>query len=442
MRRVVAVFAVLILLAAAALVARRQLERAYIGCRVYRAGIFTPPPQTPGESRWVRAWRDARFYWDFAELHLAREDRLKELNPVLRPLVKELDRRQAEGENMQYSMHIYREIRWLLNFTPDVAATRARIEDLRRSLYEPDMQSLAGQQQADDGSWGMGINAWYLRVYYTVEDGLNKKTDPKYPLRILDRINSPEGLTAHLNSVLYNEFTQTGEFKREELDETASAMMRVLFGHSRTGYAFDPRLPDTLRDFINKWQNPKTGCWGQWMVDRYGRAWKMDDTGITFHVVSDTHGRVEHLDRIARRLIELDHLDFPAGPRMNGHYENHLNWDLVIVFRYAWPTLDEQTRAQVRVEIGHMLDWCLTESFQPDGSFKVSDLDDTVGDASEYGVWFLTDAGYFDPAKRFWTGKNYPEAEAVRARIAAKLKSTGLNDPGLRTAYTSLEEGR
>lgn len=429
------------LLASAAYAGRTEIERAVIACRVYRAGVFTPP-QTPGESWVTRRWRNAHFYWDFSELRIARERRLKELNPELRPLIRELDRRQAAGENMQYSMHIYREIRWRLNFTPDVAATRARIEDLRASLSDAEKQKQANQQQPDDGSWGMGINAWYLRLYYTVEDGLDNQNEPKYPLRILDRINSPEGMKAQLDSSLYDDFTRTGEFKREELDETSSAIMRLLFKSVRTGYAFDPRLPDAMQNYIDEWQNSETGCWGQWVVDRYGRVWKMDDTGITFHVVSDTHGQVKHLDQIARRLIELDKLDFPAGPRMSGHPENHLNWDVVKVFRYAWPRLDEATRERVREEIAGMLEWCLKNSLQADGSFKTSEIDDTLGDAQMYGALFLNDAGYFDAGKRFWTDKSFPEAEAVRSRIEARLKAMGLNDPNMKSAYEAVTSGR
>jgi hypothetical protein len=77
---------------------------------------------------------NAQFYWDFSAIRAARESRLKVLNPELKPLVKEIAGRQEAGEGMQYSMHIYREIRWRLNFTPDVEATRARIADLRQSL--------------------------------------------------------------------------------------------------------------------------------------------------------------------------------------------------------------------------------------------------------------------------------------------------------------------
>ena len=319
---------------------REQLEQVVIAERIHHAHVFTPPPAAPGESRWQQHLADAQFYWDLAGLRVAREKRLKRLNPEVKPLVQEVKRHQAAGEGMQYSMHIYREIRWRLNFTPDIETTRARISDLRQSLAQPAQQKLAAEQQASDGSWGLGFSVWYLKLYYSVEDGLdNRSTDPQYPLVFLDQINSPETLTNHLDSVLHNDFTKTGVLNREELDETFSALARLLFGNKRTGYAFHPQLKDALREFVARWQNPATGCWGQWMVDRQGRLWKMDDMAMTFHVVSDLHGQVEHLDLIAKRVLQLDAIDLPAGIRFEGHYENHLNWDVVKIFRSAWPTL-------------------------------------------------------------------------------------------------------
>jgi hypothetical protein len=86
-----------------------------------------------------------------------RERRLKLLDPTLRPIVKEINRQQAAGDDMHYSMHIYREIRWRLNFTPDIATTGARISDLRQSLTQPVEQKMAGEQQASDGTWGLGL---------------------------------------------------------------------------------------------------------------------------------------------------------------------------------------------------------------------------------------------------------------------------------------------
>ncbi len=431
------IFAIVVLLS---YLGRGPLLQGYIAYRVYRARIFTPPTEPSYQSRLSFLREESQFYWDFAGYIVARQRRLKKFDPILKPFVREIDRRQEAGENTRYSMHIYREIRWLLNFTPDVAATQVRIADLGRSLSQPEMQQLATEQQASDGDYALGINVWYLRLYYSVEDGLDNGAVPQYRLSFLDRIKSPQKMTAQLDSDLYDHLHQTGQFNREELDETFSALARLLFKMKPVGYPFDPELRTALTAFVARWQNPTTGCWGQWIVDRQGRVWKMDDMGITFHVVSDLAGNVPHLDLIAKRLLQLDDVNFPAGILFDNHYENHLNWDAVKIFRYAWPYLDESTRQQVRVEISRMLHWCLTESLQPDGSFKVSDLDDTVGDAYGYGVYFLRDVGYFQPQKRFWTDQDFPEANSVRDRIAARIRSIGLNNSDLKDAYNTLQE--
>jgi len=421
---------------------RERLIRGYVAYRVYSSRIFTPPWSSERSIGWSHFREAASFYWDFAGYILDRQRRVKKFEPTLKPLVQEIDRRQAAGQGMQYSMHIYREIRWRLNFTSDEAATAARIEDLQRSLDEANKQELAVQQQASDGSYALGINVWYLTLYYSVEDGLDNGANPQYRLAFLDRINSPQKLTAQLASALYDDLPKTGQFNREELDETFSALARLLFKMQPVGYSFDPGLRDALKTFVIKWQNPATGCWGQWIVDRHGRIWKMDDIGITFHVISDLGGDVPHLDMVAKRLLQLDNTDFPAGILFDGHYENHLNWDAVKIFRYAWPFLDENRRQQARAEMSQMLNWCLTKSLQPDGSFKVSELDDTVGDAFSYGVEFLRETGYFRAQDRFWTDQDFPDARSVHDRIENKIKSIGLNDPELKDAYNVLQETR
>jgi hypothetical protein len=409
---------------------REPLQRGVIACKIHQAHAFTSPAAGAGESRWRRLGAEAQFYWDLAGVRRARDQRVKELNPELKALLAEVNRRQGAGENMAYSMHIYREIRWRLNFTRDLQATRTRMEDLRHSLTQPELQKQASEQQASDGSWGLGINEWYLRLYYSVdaiEDRWQGKTPP-YPLSFLDRINSPEKLTAQLDADLHNDFTKTGVFNREETDETFSALARLLLKTENPPYAFHPQLQAALLAFVDRWQNPATGCWGQWLVDRGGRIWKMDDVGMTFHVISDLHGQVPHLDLIARRLLELDKLNFPAGIRLDGHYENHLNWDAVKIFRTAWPDLDAATRDRVRGEISQMLDWCLADSLQPDGSFKTSELDETLADACNYGDRFLNETGFYNSKKRFWTDQNFPGAEAIHERIKAKLKTLGRSD--------------
>lgn len=101
---------------------------------------------------------------------------------------------------------------------------------------------------------------------------------PQYPLTFLDRIDSPKKLDSQFDSNLYNDFTKTGVFNREQLDETFSATARLPFAPTQTTcYTFNPEFKGALRAFVYRWQNPVTGCWGQWMVDRQGRVWKMDD---------------------------------------------------------------------------------------------------------------------------------------------------------------------
>ncbi len=428
----------ILLLILACVIYREPLQRFGIAIIISHEHIFTTPSKIANESWWPRFWDKAAFYWDLSGLRIAREKRLKQFNPSLKPLIKEINRKQAEGIAMPYSMHIYREIRWLLNFTDDTTSTRQRIEDLRQSISDPEEQQSASAQQASDGSWGKGMNVWYLRLYYSV-DHLEDSLNPKFHLAFLDRINSPEKLKARLDSDLYDDFTKTGIFNREELDETFSAIARLLHKSKLKVYAFHPLLDSTLRDYVKNWQNPLTGCWGQWMVDRHGNIWKMDDMGITFHVISDLRGQVEYKDLIAKRLLQLVDLDFPAGIKFEGHFENHLNWDAVKIFRYAWPYLDTVTREKVRLEISNMLDWCLTKSYQPDGSFKISDLDDTMEDAYRYGVAFLSETGYFESKNRFWTSQNFPEAKSVHDKIEARLMSIGLKSSGLRDAYETLK---
>lgn len=424
-------------------VGRAQLMRAAIAGNIYRAHVFTPP-QMSSESGWNRFRESVEFYWDFAGFVMARNQRLKQFDPALRPLVKEIARRQASGEGMEYSMHIYREVRWLVNFTARDGETQAQIAELRDSLrLTPAQQHLAALQQPSDGSWGMGFTSWYLRLYYSVDHVKECRAQPQYPFRFLDRIRSPEALTAVLDSDLMDNFTVTQEFDEEKLNETSSAVARILFASRGIScYAFCPGINMAFRDFVTRWQNPADGWWGQWLVDRQGRVWKMDDVSMTFHMISDLHGQVPHLDLIAKRLLQLDDTNFPAGVLYEGHYTNHLNWDAVKIFRYAWPYLDSATREQARAEISRMLHWCLTESYQADGSFKENALDDTPGDAYRYGVWFLQEAGYFQARDRFWTDQSFPDAQLVQARIEAKLKATGLTNPGLREAYESLQAGK
>lgn len=407
---------------------RRKLQKVYASVRqvqkVRRLRLFTPVAAAsispaPG------IIAELHFLRDLAEFRARMEQRSELLQPQIRPLAAELARRQASGEDMAYSARVYREIRWRVGFTADSGAAKARIIDLKTSLEQPVDQTIAAQQSPQDGSWGAGYEVWFLKLYGTVNDALSAGAVPKYRLSFLDRINSPEKLTNHLAGLVVNNFLKTGVATRMEADETVSLVGRLLCGDVSCPYSFAPGVKEAYLKFLDDWQSPETGCWGNLFVGRDGALWRMDDVGMTFHIVSRLKQNTKHLDKIARRVLELSTVDFPVGIRVNGHYENHLNWDVVRILSYAWPTLDAATRAAAQAELSRMLTWCLTQSLQADGSFKVSDLDDTFSDAMQYGVCFLRDVGFFDKERRFWTDHTFPEAEGIHARIERRLQSTG-----------------
>lgn len=419
------------LFVALAFVARHALTRAYIAYRIHRAHVLTPTTE-------VGWWSEARFFWDVAGLRLQRDERARRFEPQVKPLAKEISKRQEHGKNVALSTQIYREVRWWINFTADDARTATRIADLAASLDGNRDQSVAQQQSAEDGSWGAGYTVWFMKLYGSVNDSLARGAVPQHPLRFLDGINSAQALTTHLNGLLRDDFTVTRMINRQELDETVSALARLLYGEVKADYAFDAQVKPAFKRFLDDWQNPETGCWGVWFVGRDGVVWRQDDVGITFHIVSDLDGQVQHLDRIVRRVLELRTIDFPAGIRMKGRYENHLNWDVVKIFRYAWPSLDEATRRAAVAELARMLQWCLAESYQRDGSFKVSELDDTAGDAMHYGVRFLCDVGFFRKKERFWTDQDFPEAKAIHAQLKSHLEGISSRGAEFEGAYKKL----
>ena len=132
---------------------REQLQKGIVAYMIYHKQIFTPPLKNENESNIKRFLKNTLFYWDIADLRIKQKKRVNHFNPTLKPLVREINRRQSAGELMQYSMNIYREIRWRLNFTSDSASTRLRISDLRKSLSaEPAIQLKGRMQQPSDGS--------------------------------------------------------------------------------------------------------------------------------------------------------------------------------------------------------------------------------------------------------------------------------------------------
>jgi hypothetical protein len=80
-------------------------------------------------------------------------------------------------------------------------------------------------------------------------------------------------------------------------------------------------------------------------------------------------------------------------------------------------------------ELDKLLHWCLTESLQPEGTFKFWIGDNSKEETTYYGAAFLGRMGYFDKSKRFWTDQEFPEAESVRQRIIGYIEKHRKSGP-------------
>jgi hypothetical protein len=144
---------------------------------------------------------------------------------------------------------------------------------------------------------------------------------------------------------------------------------------------------------------------------------KTDDLSITFHIVSYLGGNVPDWQKIIATTLAMKDKKYPLGWLERSGYLNHNNMDVVQLFCMGWNQTTPDQREAMRVEIRKMLRWCLSESLQPDGSFKLQDSDDSQETCVAFGANFLARLGYFDRSKRFWTNEDFPEADKIRINI-------------------------
>ena len=261
--------------------------------------------------------------------------------------------------------------------------------------------------------------------------------------RFFDQINSPGKLLAYLRSLQVSEVSNTGVSGRRELNESVSAILRMVLRKQPSSYAFHPQLRPTLLKFIlEEWRDPETGFWGAWFRTKNGELHKTDDLSMTFHIISYLNGDVPDLDKVMSTTLAMKKNAYPYGWLTDGTvYENHHNYDVVKLLRLAWSHSTETQKGEARGEIEKMLKWCLSESVGSDGSFVRSKSDESIEDSFYFGVSFLNEVGYFDPARRFWTGQEFEGAEKLLQTIsqsACTKLAQGKSGPTLRNTLKKL----
>lgn len=362
----------------------------------------------------------------------------------LESLKERLFQFQSQGKNMTCSRQISEEASWLINYSADFQRIESRLHDLETSLSPSFSQGIAMQESPIDGSWGACYQEWFWKVVESTEAIKKLKNQDQVPslkTSSLDRINSPEKLNTYLNSILVTDVAKNKINSRRELNESVSAITRLILRRLPRNYAWHPDIKRTLLTFMDeKWQNQETGYWGAWYVDN-GQLIKTDDLSITFHIVSYREGEVSHWDKLVNTTIKIKDRPYPFGWRhSDGEMSNHHNYDVVRLFRLGWAFLSTEQKITVRQEIQKMLDFCLTDTLNRDGSFKYNRSDDSLGDSYAFGVGFLDEVGYWSREKRFWTDDRFAKAEQVRLTILDSLNKMKDKDRTIKETIKLLQE--
>ena len=347
---------------------------------------------------------------------------------MLAPLKKEAEHLEKAGQQNIAANQILHEVHWLLITTRDFPRIAERLEELRRVLHAPALLNVADTQSPEDGSWGRWYTEWFFKLdasYEQIQVLDREGQVPQYPTRFLDQINSPEKLRAHFQRILISDLARDSRDHGRELNETVSALMRMILRQQPANYPFHPQLKSMLLDIImNQIRDPETGYFVNWFQvgDHLEKRLSLS---LTFHIVNYLNGDIPDWPTLITTMLAMKEQEFRIGGWLdNGEYTNHHNMDVVLLFSLGWNHVSPELQDAMRIEIRKMLTWCLQESLLADGSFRRNQFEnDSFEECTYFGASFLARAGYFDPKKRFWTNEDFPEADQIKQRIVNNIRA-------------------
>lgn len=383
----------------------------------------------------------ARYDPNYAQTRQQAALRLDALHEALRA-------RERRGRSLPCSRQILIEARWAITNTAAWDRADRLLEHLAASLDERD-QAFAANQSPTDGLWGVCYDEWFHRIDATT-DALNARlafgVPPTYPIQLNTSFGTPDALVAFLKSLLISDIATNGVVQRNALGVSLTALSQVMFkpalhefvAENSVGLPIADDYARAYRRFLDEIQDPETGYWGAWFrVD--GAIHKSADLSFTFHTISYRRGQVAYWPRIIETTFAIRDLQYPYGWLHRGKYNNHNNYDIAVILRYGWPHMTDDQRVRAIAAIEDMLQWTLQSSMDGDGGFADDPTFYTAAeDAVVYGISFLDTIGYWDKTRRFWTDRDFPEANAVACRVAGQLQRRTLSEPSARANLTRL----
>jgi len=338
----------------------------------------------------------------------------------------ELDRREAGGCDTSCPRQILRELRWRLEYTADASGIRAALARLRDRAAPPAV--------TDDAC----TEVWFLRLDACVDRILaDDFADAADPPGLLHRINDPARLKDYLESLTVSRPEEDGIDRRKELNFATANLVRLILWHRPRDYPWDPRLDAVIRRFITEWQDPATGFFGaDYLIA--GQRLRTVDLSLTFHMARYLDGAIGYWPQLVDTLFAIRDHRYPNGWLDEIGMTSHNNYDVAVLLQFGWPHMRADQRRQARNELTRLLDWCMTEAVTPQGEIIARTSGESLPESYYFTIAFLDTVGYFEPAKRFWSARDSPEASALRTRLEDRLATLPRGDPMVRMAYARL----
>jgi len=361
-------------------------------------------------------------------------DLCRAVQPDIRPIEARLDRDEAVGVDTSCLRQALRELRWRLEYTADEAAVGANLERIRSLAALP--VAPCATNPDEEGSYGACTEVWFLKLDASVDHLLAPDFIGKPP-RFLDRINDPDRLERYLQGLLISRLAEDGVDRRKELNFATADLVRLILWRRPANYRWDPRLETVIRRFVANWQDPATGFFGATYEIGVQRL-RTTDLSLTFHMARYLEGRIGYWPKLIDTLIEIRGDRYPNGWLDEEGLTNHNNYDVATLFQLGWPELRADQQQPARAELDRLLRWCLATAIAPDGTVAARAKSESLSESYYFTIAFLDTVGYFDPAKRFWTDRAFPEAPALRVRLERHVRRLHKGDPMARMALERL----
>lgn len=274
-----------------------------------------------------------------------------------------------------------------------------------------------------------------LNVVDALDDLARKSGQPlklKYPLRFLDRINTPEHLRAYLDSLLYVKEIWAGMAPVGPYGPGVSELAYFNDLERRGLYQFSDEWKDAFRQWIYETQDPVTGFWG-FRIGSPGK-WRPNDSAInsTYHIlqalVLKSEGEnqsqkypLRYAGELARSILKV--LDKPV-PDNSAHQHA---WCLdqsqgARTITMIWAHLTEPEKEQARMAMQTYLTTRYRCFFRPaDGAFSLYTSDNRADvDGTSTALRLLQATGSLSSTwerQRLWGKAIAAPPELVRVEV-------------------------